>query len=328
MDIRRVKYLLKRAAPAAAVAAFMLMIVIRPDHFLDSASRGLLLFATSVLPAVFPFFFCSSLLTALGAANALSRAGARPVGVLFNSPPAGAYVLALSMLSGYPIGAATAADLFKRGIVDEREVKRIASFTSTSGPIFVLGTVGAAVFDDPVCGAVILAAHYAAALTTGILFRGRKKRTPSSPVVRMFAEDADSALQQSIASSTMAMLAVGGYVVVGNMLIDAFDLAGFFTLLGSIPGRGAADCITALAAGAIEMTRGTMAAAAIPDIRLAVACACAIVSFGGLSVLLQSHAFLSRCNMKFSALLARKTVQSVAGFIYAGVFSLIIFTNL
>ena len=213
----------KRVLPAAAVGVFMLLLIVRPDYFLNSAARGLLLFASSVLPAIFPFFFCSSLLTAMGAANSLSRLGARPVGVLFNSPPAGAYVLALSMLSGYPIGAATLSDLFRRGIVDAEEVKRIASFTSTSGPIFILGTVGSAVFGDPAAGAVILAAHYLAALTTGLVFRGRRKASGTSPV-RVAAADADSALQQSIASSTLAMLAVGGYIVVGNMLIDALAL--------------------------------------------------------------------------------------------------------
>ena len=209
----------KRVLPAAAVGVFMLLLIVRPDYFLNSAARGLLLFASSVLPAIFPFFFCSSLLTAMGAANSLSRLGARPVRTLFNAPPAGAYVLALSMLSGYPIGAATLSDLFRRGIVDAEEVKRIASFTSTSiasftstsGPIFILGTVGSAVFGDPTAGAVTLAAHYLAALTTGLVFRGRRKASGTSPV-RVAAADADSALQQSIASSTLAMLAVGGYI--------------------------------------------------------------------------------------------------------------------
>ena len=305
----------KRVLPAAAVGVFMLLLIVRPDYFLNSAARGLLLFASSVLPAIFPFFFCSSLLTAMGAANSLSRLGARPVRTLFNAPPAGAYVLALSMLSGYPIGAATLSDLFRRGIVDAEEVKRIASFTSTSGPIFILGTAGSAVFGDPTAGAVILAAHYLAALTTGLVFRGRRKASGTSPV-RVAAADADSALQQSIASSTLAMLAVGGYIVVGNMLIDALA-----------PDRNAGVCLEALINGAVEMTRGTMCAARIPSKWLSLGVASAIVSFGGLSVLMQSHAFLGRCGMPFRSIIARKFVQSVAGFAYAALFSLIFFTH-
>ena len=319
---------LKKAAPALAVGAFMIMLVVKPDYFLDSASRGLLLFATSVLPAIFPFFFCSSLRTAMGAANALSKLGAKPVRVLFNAAPEGAYVLALSMLSGYPIGAATVSDLYRRGVITEAEAKKISSFTSTSGPIFILGTVGSAIFGDPVCGAVILAAHYAAALTTGLIFRGRKNSRPERPSARIAVADTDSALQQSIASSTLAMLAVGGYIVVGNMLIDAISLTGLSSALSAAMNENAAGCLRSLIYGAVEMTRGSLEAAKIPSRTLAVAVTSAVVSFGGLSVMLQSHAFLSKCNMRFSALLARKCVQCASAFVYGLVISLIIFTVL
>lgn len=320
------KRLPKNTLPALAVGLFMVLLVLRPSYFLDSASRGLLLFATSVLPAVFPFFFCSSLLTALGGANALSRLGAKPVRALFNSPPVGAYVLTLSMLSGYPIGAATTADLYLRGAIDSDDAKRICSFTSTSGPIFILGTVGSAVFGSPVCGAIILAAHYAAAVTTGIVFRGRRK--PSPPRTLPPPADHDGILAGCISSAALSMLAVGGYIVISNMLVDALSLAGLGKLLSSIPSREAAECLNAVIAGAVEMTRGSMAAADIPDQALAVALAAAIVSFGGLSVLLQSHVFLSRCGVRFSSLLARKAVQCAAAFIYAYTLSQIIFTNL
>ncbi len=318
---------LKKALPVLAVGAFMIMLVAKPDYFLDSASRGLLLFASSVLPTVFPFFFCSTLLTAMGAASSLSRMGAKPVRAMFNAPPSGAYVLALSLLGGYPVGAATVADLYAKGIVNETDAKRIASFTSTSGPIFVLGTVGSAIFGDPAVGALILAAHYAAAVTTGLVFRGRKKSADISPVF-LAGCDTDSALSNSISSSTLAMLAVGGYVVVGNMLIDALSLSGLNALITRIPDANAAHTLNALLAGAVEMTRGTILSSEIPFSPLAVACACAVVSFGGLSVMLQSYTFLSRCKMSFTALAARKCVQCTAAFIYAFIFSLIFFTNL
>ena len=78
----------------------MCLIAADPAYFSASAARGLALFAASVLPSVFPFFFCSTLLTAIGAARALSRLGAKPVRVLFDAPPEGAYALTLSWLSG------------------------------------------------------------------------------------------------------------------------------------------------------------------------------------------------------------------------------------
>lgn len=301
----------------------MVLLVVKPDYFLQSASKGLLLFATSVLPAIFPFFFCSTLLTALGASAAVSSMGAKPVRVLFNAAPEGAYVLLLSLLSGYPIGAATISELYKKGIIDTEQAKRISSFTSTSGPVFMLGTMGTAVFHDVTYGVLIMAAHYLGAFVTGLIFRGRRK--DEGKVMRLAVADTDDAVRQSISSSTLAMLAVGGYVVIGNMLIDAIALTGLPDLMLSTLSPVTANTLLSVIYGAVEVTRGSMQAAAIPLPFLSVATATAAVSFGGLSVILQSHTFLSVCNIKFSSLLARKSVQSLTSFAFALIFSLIFF---
>lgn len=301
----------------------MVLLVAKPDYFLQSASKGLLLFATSVLPAIFPFFFCSTLLTAVGASAAVSSMGAKPVRVLFNAAPEGAYVLLLSLLSGYPIGAATIAELYKKGIIDTEQAKRISSFTSTSGPVFMLGTMGSAVFHDITCGILIMAAHYAGAFVTGLIFRGKRK--DGGNVMRLAVADTDDAVRQSISSSTLAMLAVGGYIVIGNMLIDALSLTGLPELICSTLSPVAANTVLAFLYGAVEVTRGSMQAAAIPLPFLSVATATAAVSFGGFSVILQSQTFLSVCKVRFSSLIARKSVQCVTSFVFALIFSLIFF---
>ena len=158
-------YGVKKAVPVVAVTLFMVLIAAKPAYFSASAARGLALFATSVLPAVFPFFFW---------AQALSKLGAKPVRVLFNAPPEGAYALTMSMLSGYPVGAAVTSDLYERNVIDGKSARKISSFASTSGPAFVLGTVGGVLFDSAAVGALLLAAHFLSALAVGVLFRGRR----------------------------------------------------------------------------------------------------------------------------------------------------------
>lgn len=330
----------------------MVLIASKPDYFSASAARGLALFATSVLPAVFPFFFCSTFLTAVGAANALSRIGAKPVRVLFNAPPEGAYALVMSMLSGYPVGAAVTADLFRQNAIDEKAAKKIAAFASTSGPAFVLGTVGGVLFRSAATGALLLLAHFLSAFLVGIIFRGRtaetadgeirkgrrrltllrrkaeqsparKTRTldcpqksaqaPSSPAVAQ-PLDTDTALGDSIRSSTLAMLAVGGYVVLGNMLVDALALTGLEAAVYSVLPRQWAQTLLAVIFGAVEMTRGCVTAAGVDNLPLAAATSAACVSFGGISVMLQSHSFLSRCGVKFPSICLRKCVQAVLSF--------------
>lgn len=356
-------YGVKKAFPVIAVTIFMVLIAVKPDYFSASAARGLALFATSVLPSVFPFFFCSTFLTAMGAAKALSRIGAKPVRALFNAPPEGAYALTMSMLSGYPVGAAVTADLYERAAIDDDSARKIASFASTSGPAFVLGTVGGVLFDSAAVGALLLGAHFLSALLVGVIFRGRKntgngratKKTDKFPKrignrrargkdnfpnhlsdtnvktetastdnpsaaaqsekrAAVFALDTDNALSDSIHSSTLAMLAVGGYVVLGNMLVDALALTGLESAVYSLLPREAAQALLAFAFGAIEMTRGCLTASDVSYLPVAAATTAACISFGGLSVMLQSHAFLSRCKIKIPSILLRKSVQAILAF--------------
>ena len=45
------------------------------------------------------------------------------------------------------------------------------TFCSTSGPLFMLGAVGAGMLSSPAAGAVIALAHYLGALLNGLLYR-------------------------------------------------------------------------------------------------------------------------------------------------------------
>ncbi|MDE7372978.1 MAG: hypothetical protein K2N18_02835, partial [Clostridia bacterium] len=261
------------------------MMLIKPDYYLDSARRGLSLYATSVLPSLFPFYFFSLLLTYIGSAKAISAVFQKPVKFLYNAPKESAYVLLLSMLSGYPVGASMTAELYGAGTINGKEAKTIAAFASTSGPIFMLGTVGSAIFDDIRVGIIVLVAHYLAALLNGLIFRVndkqnmilRKRRkskhvdinadsqkftlnTPTAPdVVIMSQQDVDSVMSRTIANATLSMLYVGGYIVLCGMLVDTLVLFNLDSLIVLALGEKAGLPIVALIEGLIEMTRGSIA---------------------------------------------------------------------
>lgn len=312
----KISVYIRQALPMLALVTFMVMMLLRPDYYLTSARRGLALFATTVLPSLFPFYFCSLVLTYSGAAEVMAKIGKKPIKLLFNSPPQGAYVLLLSVLSGYPVGASLTAELYERGVFTQKQAEGVAAYASTSGPIFILGTVGSALFDNPSVGAVILAAHYIGAFINGLIYRPRKtaKTYENTPVVTL---GYSGAMSDVISKSTINMLFVGGYIVLCGMLIDTLELVGLPSLLTSAFGADRAQPILSILYGAIEMTRSCMQAAQCVDIKLACALACAAVSFGGLSVCLQSYTFLSRCNMPLYKILMRKVTHSAISFCIA-----------
>ncbi|MDE5601130.1 MAG: hypothetical protein K2J16_01375 [Clostridia bacterium] len=318
-----------------AIIAFMVMMLAKPDFYLNSARRGLTLFATSVLPSLFPFYFFSLLLTYIGAAKTVSTIFKNPVRLLYNAPKESAYVLILSMLSGYPIGASMTAELYSAGAITQKEAKSIAAFASTSGPIFMLGTVGSAIFNDVRVGVVVLISHYLAALINGLIYRVRKtdksrrsrksSNTETPPDIRIMSnQDYDSLMSKTIANSTLSMLYVGGYIVICGMLTDTVALLGVNNLLSTVFGEQVSQVLIALIYGLIEMTRGSIACAECELYKLGIALCAGIISLGGLSVTLQNYTFLSKCNMRFIDVAVRKLTQSIIAFALAYGFSFIL----
>ena len=287
-----------------SLIAFMAFMLVKPDYYLSAARKGLSLFASSVLPSLFPFYFCSLMLTYMGAVKGISKLGAKPVKLLYNTPKESAYALFLSILCGYPVGASTCEELYKAGALSQKDVKSVCSFCSTSGPIFMIGTIGGAIFSDTRVGWIVLASHYLGALLNGLIFR--KRKSDSEDVAFALQTDTDAILAKAISKATVNMLYVGGYIVICGMLVDTLELIGLKDLLSFMPNPDAAASVIY---GAIEMTRGCLECASCSSLHLACVLCTGAVSFGGLSVTLQNYTFLSRCGVKLADIGLRKIIQ-------------------
>lgn len=296
-----------------AITAFMGFMLAKPAYYLDSARRGLSLFASSVLPSLFPFYFCSLLLTYMGAVSAISKVGEKGVKLMYNAPKESAYVLFLSMLCGYPVGASTIYELYDAGAITQKDAKSVCSFCSTSGPVFMIGTIGGAIFSNGKVGLIVLVTHYLGAIVNGLIYR--KKQSDSDARIFARTDDVDGLLSKAISKATVNMLYVGGYIVICGMIIDTLELVG---IRDALSGLGSASepvlsCIYSL----IEMTRASIECSKCSNLQLGVTLCTGAVSLGGLSVTLQNYTFLSKCGVGFFELILKKGTQCALSMIFA-----------
>lgn len=296
-----------------AIVAFMCFMLAKPEYYLNSARRGLSLFATSVLPSLFPFYFCSLLLTYMGAVGAISKVGAKSVKLMYNAPKESAYVLCLSMLCGYPVGASTIYELYSAGVISQKDAKCSCSFCSTSGPIFMIGTIGGAIFKNQKVGLIVLAAHYLGAIVNGFLYRKRKSSDEASAF--SVQNDVDGILSRAISKATVNMLYVGGYIVLCGMIIDTFELLGIRNLLENFGAAG--EPILSVIYSLVEMTRASIECSKCGNLQLATALCAGAVSFGGLSITMQNYTFLSKCGVGFFELMLKKFTQCCFAVLFA-----------
>lgn len=276
--------------------ACCVLMVAFPSIALASARRGISLWASDVLPALLPFFICANFLQNIGIIRML-RSGAFP--------------FAMSVLSGYPMGAKIVGDLRRGGEISLTEAKRLMSFCSTSGPAFMVGAVGAGMLGSGTLGGIIAAAHYIGAFVNGILYTrllGRESGGPPAPISdsKRGGRGMQESFTDAILMSFRSLAIVLAYIVLFMFLTDLFHMSGLFSMTDD-------QAVRALIKGFFEMTVGCEAVAEGISVTSSVKCVlCAfILSWGGFSVMGQSMSMLSGTGVTLGYLMVSKLTHGI-----------------
>ena len=307
-----------RALPAAAAAAALLFCTLFPAQCAKACTEGILLWAGAVLPSLFPFLILSAVLVKTGAAQKISG-GLAPLMRRAKLPAAASYCFVLSALSGYPVGSRLLAELCTRGTVDPASAPRMSVLCSTSGPMFLIGSVGAAMFKSAAAGAILLAAHLLGVLSVCLCFAPFLKRLPERKS-RPCAQNEDNVLAESVQGAVLSVLCVGGYIAFFSVLAQALTAAGVFAALETafafvLAPFGAESAAAGLSQGLLEATRGCAAAAGQPNALSLPACAF-LTTFGGACILAQQLGYLKNAGVKAPFFIAFKALQGLAAFLF------------
>lgn len=291
--------LMKKGRLLACFALCLLLVWFLADavDVRQATEEALSLCARSVVPALFPFLVVSSLLLRLGFGELAAPWLAGLMEPLFRVPGAGSAALLLGLIGGYPIGAKTAADLYREGLADQAEAERLLAFTNNSNPVFLISVLGVGVFGSVRTGVWLWLIHVLSALLTGLLFRhsgkpaGRRPVSKSTPVraVRL-----TGAFVEAVRSSLSGILSVCAFVTFFYVL--ARPLATMGGRLGPVlVGTTELFSLTPL------LTAG----------RFGFVLAAASAGWGGLSVLCQTAAVLDGSGLSLKNCLRGKAIQAL-----------------
>ncbi len=153
------------------VLGFACGLLLFPAASLEGARRGLILWADTLLPALFPATVAALLLVRLDLLRPVGKVLEPLMRPLFGLPGHAGLALAMSASSGYLMGAVVAGELRRAGILDRGEAEKLLSLATLANPLFLSGAVAVGMFERPELGGLLLAAHYLGALFLGLLFR-------------------------------------------------------------------------------------------------------------------------------------------------------------
>ncbi len=311
-----------------ALFLFLSLILTVGGDYSGAVLEGLKLWLFCVVPSLFPYFFITAILSTLKITGKATRLFSPLMKGVFRVNGAVSYAFFMSLISGYPVGAKLTAELKQKGVISEIEATRASALCSTSSPTFMLGSVGSLMFGSPAFGLGLFICHLLATLCVGIIFSFYKReQKPTSLEMTFSNAKMDNLLYESAYTSVISCLTVGGLITLfylfTEILLSLNILSPFISLLS--PVLGGKNNSNGFALGLFECTRGLKELSLGGINALTLPIATFICSFGGLSVIMQSTAFLKQAKIKTAPFFVSKILSAVIGFIFAIIYSLLFF---
>lgn len=151
-------------------ALFLVVAIISsPEEAFEASMQGLDIWWKMVFPALLPFLMLSQMLAAYGFTHGLGVLIDPLMKKGFRMPGASGIGLAVGMSAGFPSGADTAVQLYEQKLITSKEASRLASLTHFTNPMTLLVVIGAAFYQNPVVGYVLILVHWAAGILSGFI---------------------------------------------------------------------------------------------------------------------------------------------------------------
>lgn len=303
--------IVKFALPALLLTMIAAAIIIYPERYIGCCLQGFVMWAECVLPSLFPFMVITLIAIKSGFAEKASLPLKKFTG-FFNLPPAAALCFIISICSGYPAGSKSLLEFHENGYISGRDSKKLSVLCSTSGPLFIIGSVGVRMLGDKSAGWKILLAHFLAVLIIGIIITLFSKREKGQEFKR--APVKANVLYDSFYGAVISVAVAGGFIaffsVTARILADFNFLIAFEKFFALFTDGQSAKAISL---GLIEVTIGCRELA-LSDGKLTLPFTGFLITFGGICILLQQLAYLTKAGVKPLYFVTVKFAQGIVCF--------------
>jgi len=317
-------------------------IIAFPHQSFQAALTGLDTWLRNVFPALLPFFITSEIMMGIGLVDFFAILLRPVMGPLFRCPGESSFIWAMSITSGYPVGAKLTSSFLERGSITVHEAQRIMAFCSTSGPLFMLGAVGIGMLNSSAAGKVIAASHYIASIIVGLIFRlympsdhKKAKKIDNPPGIKaafaalLAARKKDSRtfgemLGDAVRNSMNALLYIGGFIILFSVIINILLKTGFISNVSRmlapllLPLGMEPQLLPGLIGGIFEMTTGCkLISQAAAPLSQKIILSTFIISWSGFSIHCQVMGFLSKSGISIGLYTMAKFLHGILASILA-----------
>ena len=289
---KSVKEIIFKIYAISLIVGFVVVIA-NPSIASSSVERGMVVCANIIIPPIFLSSIVSNLLYYTGALKVLSPL-IKGISKLFNVSFEGAQIFLISMLGGYPSGAALIKEAVKLKTITAEEAKKLSLFCLCGGPAFIIGAVGYKIFSNISFGIVLYICSVISNMTVALLLRGKGPQSDPKGLYTHTTRSFSECLISSVNSAVSSLLPMCGFIIFFtsvNYFVSAFGVFDKFGEIFDLENH-ITRLISAAFFSASEVTSGTLCAKEIGGYIGALLCAFC-VSFSGICIHFQVYSLLS-----------------------------------
>lgn len=290
----------KRVLGAVFWSICLLILILDTKTAIAAASEGIQLCIRVLIPSIFPFLVICPMVSAnTGILSMLLR----PLGRLMRLPRGAEHLYVLSLLSGYPVGAANVSRAVRSGQISRKDGQRLLAFCNNAGPSFLFG-IGISLFPNAGYCAMLWLIHILSSIAVAVL-------TPGKSEAAACCKQASPPFTAILPAAISTMATICGWVVLFRIGIAFLDR----WILWIVAENG-----QILLRGLLELANGMVSLAGIGSIGQRMILFSMLVGFGGICVWMQTVSVCQGVSMIYY--LPGKLTQSVLSVLLSTAFQL------
>lgn len=281
------------------ILVFIFEILTNSNLIMESVSTSFNIWKNSLFPALFPMFVFSSILIDLGIIEIIAKSKSNILKKLFNINSSSIFIFIMSMFSGFPSSAKYINELYNKKLLTKYEAEKIILFSHFANPMFIIGTISLSFLNNKNLCFIIIFSHYIVNFIIGLCIRRFHINNDSNIDISYKNVNIGTSISKSILNTINTLLLILGTVTFFLIITTIIDVN--FNL--NLPLKTIIFSIT-------EMTQGIRHISLL-NISLKLKCTfiTMILSFGGLSIHLQTFSIINDLKLKYSHYLLSRIIH-------------------
>lgn len=290
---------------------FLLLLFLSPELCFLGAKNGIKLWIFTVIPSLLPFIIVSNLLLNLNLLSSLTDWIYPILHPLFKVSKYGCFPILIGMLSGYPMGAKSCADLVKEKKVTLEEGQYLLSFVNNPSPMFLTSYLAIQCLHSEhikyLLYSIILLSSFLCSIFYRIFSQNKRKNfsiveTPQKTTANFSLA---YAMDKSILDGFLTITKIGGYILLFSILS---------TFLLNLP-----NTFNFISYGLLSLTEITTATNQIGNsdfsTKIKIILTLTSTAFGGLSSLFQTQSVIAGSGLSLKTYFYYKVLQCLFVFV-------------